>query len=245
MEARPVAARIDPRAKILLAAFCILTAALTPKDRFERLLVLLVIESAVAAALSFAGILNIRRFLVITAAGAAASLLFCSFAAFRPGHLLFSIAPGFDLSAEGAALALGLFLASACSATAVALASATTGAAEARRALRALAFPPSIPTLLTIGARQIQILQFEARRTARAAALRGAKERGYLAFLAVSGNASNIMIRGIERGARLDRALLLRGFHGSFPDPPLPAISAINLFYIFGGAALFCILLFL
>ncbi|MBI3817347.1 MAG: hypothetical protein HY286_01555 [Planctomycetes bacterium] len=233
---------LDPRTRILLAAFCIFVAALTPKYQLDRLAVLFIIECTVAVVLAFAGRLPVRGFFVIFGAAALPAFLLSSFATLRPGHALARIAPGFVISAEGVVLGAGLFTAACCAACALALVAATTTAPLARRGLRALALPGPMIAIFTFVARQMEISTHETRRISRAARLRGARDRGYLTFLASSGNLAKVFVNSVERGARLDLALAARGFRGEIPDPPLPRLPFRDA-AVLAAAAIFTIMI--
>jgi cobalt/nickel transport system permease protein len=232
----------DPRARLLLALAALLAAALLPKHRIERLATLLAVETAVLVTLWFAGALDLSLVKRTLGLAAIPALAIAPFGLLRAGHALWTIAPGLAVTSEGAVFSLGLLLAAAAAAVAAALFVATTAPGEARAALRFLGIPEETIAAGSLVRRQIALAADELARTLRAAEARGARPRGNLAFLAARGRLAQALDRAIDRGARLDRALAVRGFDGRFPDPPprpMPARDA--LLAAAGGAALLAV----
>ncbi|MFN0204690.1 MAG: CbiQ family ECF transporter T component [Planctomycetota bacterium] len=239
------AAAVDPRIRILLAGGAVAAASLLQKHQWERFCILLAAEAAVAATLALAGRLQTIRFCAVFGATAAPAFLFCIFALFRTGHPIFTIAPGFVVSAQGVIFSIGLFLASAVSSAALALLAATTSAQDARRALRAFGIPEAVLSILTFMARRIDDYFFDLDRSRRAVLARGGASAGRLAFLTNRGRLANLFVISVERGIRTNRSLAARGFAGSIPDPPLAPVPTLQIAIGAAGVVAFLLLIFI
>lgn len=235
---------LDPRVGAALAAATAVIAALLPKYEYERLVAILGAEAVCAVAAVLGGKIDISRWFLYVTAGAASAALFGIFTIFRPGHALFTPVAGWTVSAEGVVFAGGLMLSAAASAGALGLFVVATPGPQARAAFSALGAPATAIAIVTVMARRIREFSSAIARMRVAAAARGGRSTGRLAFLARRGTVARLFVQSLEDGVRLDRALAARGFRGGFPAQPLPPMDLLQYgAAALGGALLSCIAL--
>lgn len=106
---------------------------------------------------------------------------------------------------------------------------ATLQIPELTRALRFFRCPDKMVLLLLLAMRNIHVLGEEWQRLRTAARLRGFASRCSLhTYRTLATLLGLLLLRSLDRAARVREALLLRGFHGQFPCPASSAAGALR-----------------
>ena len=213
---------IDPRARLFGALCLIVAAALLPWHAVGRLGLLL----ALAAALAAIGAVRLRWL-----ATRAALLL--------PFVGLMAVSAVAARAQGGASVAFfGVILAKAgVSLLSLAAFLAATSETEALAALRALRVPRILVEMLSFQMRYLRVLTAEASRMLRARAARiGVRSSWRRRLSGTGGVIAALFSRAYERSERLSLAMAARGFTGSLPETPRPALRPVD--YLFGVALL-------
>ncbi|MBL8694532.1 MAG: hypothetical protein JNJ88_10590 [Planctomycetes bacterium] len=220
-----MSAPIDPRVRVTLAACAVAAAALAGRTDPSRHAIMLSLEATIAVVLAVCERLDGRRLARALAFGAPPIVAFAALALTRPGTPILELPGGVTVTREGLAAAAGSAIAASSALLAIALVAATTAARDVERALLALAVPARAVAAGSLLLQQLSLLGDEARRTHRAAAVRGAPTKGPMAFLVSRGRLLSLFESSLLRGVALDRALAARGFSGRLPRAPLPPLA--------------------
>ncbi len=137
------------------------------------------------------------------------------------------------LSAEGLAGGLTLLVKATLGVVAAVILASTTGARELLSGLERLRLPRAFVAILSFMIRYVSVVAHDAHRMRIARASRGAPEGRGRALAAIAAGAGSLFVRSYERGERVHRAMLSRGYAGRMP-PLSPAA---------GGRGLSCALL--
>lgn len=150
-------------------------------------------------------------------------LLFLTLPLTMPGRPLFSIGV---VSASLEGLSRAALIACKVSASALVL-MVMLGAVEAARigaALRDLGAPEPVARLIAMTARYLSLIRDEARRLVEAMRARGFRARSNRHTWRSYGNLLGmLLVRALERGRRIEEAMLCRGYDGRFPRGRQPA----------------------
>jgi cobalt/nickel transport system permease protein len=243
--------RLDPRVKFVLAVAFILTAALTPPGAWPVYFLLLALILSVEI-LSDLGVVYVlkRSALAIPFILAALPLIFTvkgpALASFQVGAWTVLLTqPGVERFA-------GTALKSWISVQAAIVLAASTPFPDLLTAMRAVGLPRLLVAIFGLMWRYLFVLADEALRLLRARAARsgrsdlpGARPGGALAWRArvAGGMAGSLFLRAFERSDRIYMAMLARGYNGDVRAMPLPEITPLARLALFGGLALFGLLL--
>lgn len=224
--------RLDPRIKLVVILFFILTNALVPPSAWPVLIFLLALVLS-AEVLSEVGITYVikRSALALPFILAALPLFFTV-----PGEPLFSLHVG-NWIIVGTIPGLERFLTIAAkswvSVQAAVLLTATTSFPDLLTAMRALGVPRLLVSIFGLMWRYLFVFVDEATRLLRARAARSgqidnppAKAGGSVLWRArvAGGMAGNLFLRAFERSDRIYMAMVSRGYDGEARSLPLPSI---------------------
>lgn len=161
-----------------------------------------------------------------------------------PGECVFS-AGLLSVTREGLVLALLVTLRSNAVALLFLALAAPMGVSRTAATLGALGMPAKLVTLITLMARQILALRQELSHMREAAMLRGFEPRMNLhTYRTLAAFVSLLFLRAFMKSRRLEEALTLRGFSGSWPRRTVPGLTLSDGLLI-GAAALIALLLLL
>lgn len=143
---------------------------------------------------------------------------------------------GLDLSLEGIDLAGNITLKSSAMVLVLMALLGTSQTHLVMRGLKELGLSTKLVTLLHFCSRYIHVITDENRRIHEAAALRGYKPgitpRG---LRTTASMVASLLVKSYDRSVRVNDALLLRGFDGTFPSVHEPSRAALPDLAWFGG----------
>lgn len=213
--------RLAPECKLLALVVFAFAVALVPQRQWVPYVVDLALLAAVAAwarvPLSLVG----QRLLVEVP-----FILFVVLLPFVSGGPTVDVL-GLSLSEGGLWTAFGI----SCKATLVVLAtavlSATTTAPEVLTGLQRLRVPKTLVGIAGFAIRYLQVVLDELRRGQQARVARGDDARWLWQTRHVARTAGALAIRCFERGERVHRAMLARGYDGALPDTGMTRAAAL------------------
>ncbi len=132
------------------------------------------------------------------------------------------------LSAEGLAGGLTLLVKASLGVVAAVLLASTTGARELLAGLERLRLPRAFVAILSFMIRYVAVVAQDAHRMRIARLSRGAPEGRARAVAAIAASAGSLFVRSYERGERVHRAMLARGYDGRMPSLA-PAVAGRGL----------------
>ncbi len=243
--------RLDPRIKLLLAIFFILTNALLPTSAWPVyiLLLALILSVELLSELGVSYVLK-RSLLALPFVLAALPLILTS-----PGPTLLSLPVGpliIHLSLHGLARFASITLKSWISVQAAIVLSASTSFPDLLVAMRALHVPRLMVSIFGLMWRYLFVLVDEASRLVRARLARsgqgeqpGTKTGGSLSWRArvTGGMAGSLFMRAFERSDRIYMAMLSRGYDGEAHSLPLPDIRTTQWVILAAGLGTLALLL--
>lgn len=206
--------RLVPHAKLIGLASFVGIVALTPRRWVE----VFVVDAAVAAAVVVTARLPLR----LVAARLAVITPFVAFAILLPvigddeGERV--VVAGLDLSVDGL-WAMGNIIAKAgLGATAGIVVTATTPVPQILTGLGRLRVPPPIVAIIAFMVRYLDLIVDELGRMRRAMIARGYDPRWVWQARPIATSAGSLFVRTYERGERIHRAMLARGYTGTTAD---------------------------
>ena len=202
--------RIDPRVKILcVLAFVVLaTTAMNVSSLITSLIILGIVLAIARVPLTWA---FSRALIVVPFAGAFALVKVFTV----PGTVIASWG-GLAVTTQGFIIALTLLLRSYACVLSIVLLTSTTPFSTLLASLERLRVPPLITSLLSFTYRYIFVFVDEGERLGRAKTARCIEGAVYRQRLKASARTIGmVFIRAYERGERIYRSMLARGFEGS------------------------------
>lgn len=202
--------RIDPRVKVLsVLAFVVLATTVMNISSLITSLIILGIVLAIARVPLTWGFS--RALIVVPFAGAFALVKVFTV----PGTFIASWG-GLAVTSQGLIIALTLLLRSYACVVSIVLLTSTTPFSTLLASLERLRVPPLITSLLSFTYRYIFVFVDEGERLGRAKTSRCIEEAAYRRRLKASARTiGTVFIRAYERGERIYRSMLARGFEGS------------------------------
>lgn len=134
----------------------------------------------------------------------------------------------FSLSVEGLAGGLTLLVKATLGVVAAVLLASTTGSRELLTGLERLRLPAAFVAILSFMIRYVAVVAQDAARMRIARVSRGAREGRTRALAAMAAGAGSLFVRSYERGERVHRAMLSRGYDGRMP-PLAPTVAGRGL----------------
>ena len=243
--------RLDPRIKLALTVFFILTNTLLPVGAWPIyiLLFVLVLSVEIISELGVSFVLK-RSSLALPFVLAALPLILTI-----PGKTLFNLPVGswvIHASYPGLTRFASIAIKSWLSIQATIVLASSTSFPDLLTAMRALHVPQMLVTIFGLMWRYIFVLVDEATRLLRARASRsgrcdlpGARQGGSIFWRArvTGGMAGSLFLRAFERSDRIYMAMVSRGFDGEVRSLPLPAIRPVHWVILVTGLSLLGILL--
>jgi len=243
--------RLDPRIKLVLAIFFILTNTLVPAGAWPVYLLLfaLILSVELLSDLGVGYVLK-RSSLALPFVLAALPLILTV-----PGPSLFNLPVGpwiFYASYPGLVRFFSIALKSWISVQAAIVLAASTSFPELLIAMRALHVPRLMVSIFGLMWRYLFVLADEALRLMRARLARsgqseipGAKAGGSLSWRAhvTGGMAGSLFLRAFERSDRIYMSMASRGYDGEARTLPLPEIQPAQWVILTAGAFLLAALL--
>lgn len=243
--------QLDPRIKLLLAVFFILTTALVPAGAWPVYILLfaLILSVELVSDLGVGYVIK-RSSLALPFVLAALPLIFTI-----PGQALFTLHTGpwfIQASYPGVERFISITLKSWISVQAAIILAASTSFPDLLVAMRAWHVPRLMVSIFGLMWRYLFVLVDEANRLMRARMARsgqsdqmGKKTGGSLAWRArvTGGMAGSLFLRAFERSDRIYTAMLSRGYDGEARALPLPGIRPSQWAILAGCLGLLSLLL--
>lgn len=231
--------RADPRAKLVLAA--ILACVLAVSSGWQAPALALCVGSGLVLWARLPGRAFWRRMLTVN--GFVAFLwIFLPFS--TPGDTALVLGP-LEVTSQGLSLALLISLKTNAIMLAFLALVATSDAASLGQAMHRLRVPPKLVFLFLFTYRFIHVINAERQRLVQAARLRGFKARSNAhTYRTLASLLAMVLVGAMRRAEMTRRAMLLRGFNGSFTTLRTFRMGPGERLFLATGAAYAVVLIF-